>query len=314
LPDYWKKFDLIEYKVVDYKGDTILTQGFPIQRAGGSAEVQHLKELSAADNLSFSKENGVVVVKGGKSEWKFELSTGKLLSCVESGVEMPLKNGPEMSVGNYNVKDVVWNETTKTLAFITDRWMKKLNWQFLNGGWLKLSYACAANGDKYEGLGVSFSLPESEMKAIQYKGYGPYRVWKNRMNGNAFGYFSKNYNQTQTGYKGFEYPEFAGYHKGFYSGSLQLKTGKLDLVIGSDDVFLRLGTPQYPETRNSKNVRPWFPKGDIGFMQAIPAIGDKFITAEELSPSGAKNQFFNDRDAMTWGAEVWFRFVPATKP
>ena len=47
--------------------------------------------------------------------------------------------------------------------------------------------------------GVNFSFPENRYKGVEYMGDGPYRVWKNRMKGNQFGIWNKNYNNTETG-------------------------------------------------------------------------------------------------------------------
>ena len=62
---------------------------------------------------------------------------------------------------------------------------------------MEVNYFPAAYFTNY--VGVNFSFPENEIKAVDYMGNGPYRVWKNRMKGNQFGIWQKTYNNTETG-------------------------------------------------------------------------------------------------------------------
>ena len=46
------------------------------------------------------------------------------------------------------------------------------------------------------------------------------------------------------------------------------------------DLYLRIGTPRF----SLVNTSPDFPAGDLSFLHAIPAIGQKFIAPENNGP------------------------------
>lgn len=58
-------------------------------------------------------------------------------------------------------------------------------------------------------------------------------------------------------------------------------------------MFLQMLAPRAPKYAGNGYTVPPFPKSDIGFMHAIPAIGTKFQKPEQLGPSGQKNMQLN---------------------
>jgi hypothetical protein len=93
-----------------------------------------------------------------------------------------------------------------------------LQWTVYPGGWVRMEVKYFPLAYFTNFVGVNFSFPEEQIKSVTYMGYGPYRVWKNRMKGNQFGVWNKKYNNTETGEYPWIYPEFKGYHAGFYGG------------------------------------------------------------------------------------------------
>jgi hypothetical protein len=123
-------------------------------------------------------------------------------------------------------------------------------------------------------------------------GYGPYRVWKNRMMGNKFGIWNKPYNNTETGESPWIYPEFKGYYSNMYACKFLTSAQSFTVYTDNEDLFLRLFTPA-SKTDKWHNYEPKFPSGDISFMQAIPAIGTKTQRPETTGPMGEKNIFYD---------------------
>jgi len=76
-------------------------------------------------------------------------------------------------------------------------------------------------------------------------GNGPFRVWKNRMKGNQFGVWQKEYNTTETGEIPFLYPEFKGYHSNMYWCKFIGKEKAFTVVTENEDIFFRLFTPAF---------------------------------------------------------------------
>ncbi|MBC7904754.1 MAG: glycoside hydrolase family 2, partial [Gemmatimonadaceae bacterium] len=153
-------------------------------------------------------------------------------------------------------------------------------------------------------LGISFHFPEEKITGMQWMGRGPYRVWKNRLKGQQFGIWEKAYNNTVTG-ETWQYPEFKGWHSDMYW--VKIKNAESDFTIYTDhqNVFLQMLQPQKPKAARNEHTSPKFAAGNIGFMNAISAIGTKFQAAELLGPQSQKNMQLNY--AMISGA-LYFDF------
>ena len=158
-------------------------------------------------------------------------------------------------------------------------------------GWLKMEIDYFAPDYEYNLLGINFSYPEKLVKGIRWMGNGPYRVWKNRMQGVTMGVWDKAYNNTITGQGECIYPEFKGYFSGFYWMRMETTEQPFTVVCANGDVYLRLFTPADPV--KTYNTAPAFPGGNISFMQGIPGIGTKSQKPEKLGPSGEKNMYYD---------------------
>lgn len=183
-----------------------------------------------------------------------------------------------------------------------------VRWTFYPDGWLRLE-AKYDPPSKTTFTGISFSYPESQVKGIRWMGYGPYRVWKNRMKGNSLDVWEKSYNNTVTGESGYLYPEFKGYHKGFYWVTIQSKEQNFNIICDQEDIFLRMFTPASPKgLSNAERIAPSFPAGDISFMHGINPIGTKIWNPENLGPMSQKNAFSNRRKEYTKDITLYFNF------
>ena len=82
--------------------------------------------------------------------------------------------------------------------------LQQVTYRFLGDGGLYMNVEYDFNG-VVDLMGICFDYPEQQVKSKQWVGKGPYRVWKNRMEGPQYGYWQNNYNDPIPG-ESFEYP------------------------------------------------------------------------------------------------------------
>ncbi len=157
------------------------------------------------------------------------------------------------------------------------------HWTILDSCRLKLEYSCDPTLQK-DVVGVAFDYPETQMLEKTWLGDGPYRVWRNRLKGNTLGVWKTAFNTTETGYKDWIYPEFAGYFANVRWLRLTTTEGALTLMIPDDNTFVRVGTPQMPSAKLSVKAAMTFPPGNLAVLRDIPAIGNKFHSASQTGP------------------------------
>ena len=78
------------------------------------------------------------------------------------------------------------------------------------------------------------------------------------------------------------YPEFQGFFAGLRWARFDTDAGALTLTTPTPGLLLRVGTPRSDHQHTSVE----FPAGDVSLMHAIPAIGSKFLFADQLGPTG----------------------------
>lgn len=187
--------------------------------------------------------------------------------------------------------------------------INKINWYKLTDGRLLLDAhildnernASLTDESKWQ-IGLSMRYPESEVDSVRWLGRGPYRVWKNRLQGQQFGLWSLAYNNTITGqYNSYDppkYPEFKGYRSDmrwmeiYHKGKVAMKVSTL-----TEGLYFRLFTPEeaVDETpgemggmdegkKKQERTMIDFPKGDISFLLSIPPMRS-YKPLEQLGPS-----------------------------
>jgi hypothetical protein len=156
-------------------------------------------------------------------------------------------------------------------------------WRLRPDGWVRLLYRYTITGTQ-SWFGITFDYPQTNVTALRWLGQGPYRVWKNRLAGQEVAVHFKTVNNTDTG-KQWEYPEFPGYHGQFYWAVIATRQQPFTVLTATSNLFLRMLTPPVAST-GRPGVCPVFPPGDISFLHAINAMGNKFDLAEMTGPSG----------------------------
>ncbi|HEV8273979.1 MAG TPA: glycoside hydrolase family 2 TIM barrel-domain containing protein [Chitinophagaceae bacterium] len=294
LPASWNKFDVLYVTAKDAFKREVFTWSFPIKMPEKIAGIIVKKQGEAAvtikeiDSLFNIKANGVDIV--------INKNSGRLIEIKNTKGDIPFTNGPVLQEGENNFQNFKHRFDGKNLViestFDRKNSYNRLQWTIYPSGWIKLQVNYFPSAYFTNMVGVNFSFPEAQIKSVDYIGNGPYRVWKNRMAGTAFGQWHKDYNNTETGEAPWIYPEFKGYYSDFYKGTFITTNNQFTVVTETEDVFMRLFTPVW-KTDQWHNYEPIFPSGDISFMQGISSIGTKTQRNETTGPMGLKNIFYD---------------------
>jgi len=299
LPNGWRGYDVVYLTAYDPYGRLINTWSWPISRPDVIAG--RLVDTVGRGDVGAGEEGGDYVLNAGGVNVRLSGKSGMLLEVRNGKGVVPFANGPVLSAGTAEPLKVVSrkegaNQVVEAL-FAEKALCQGLKWTMYPSGWLKMEVRYFPTDYEFDLAGVNFSCPEKDaagavqVKGIRWMGNGPYRVWKNRMEGGNLGVWNKAYNNTITGQAPYVYPEFKGYFSNFYWMRLETAGQPVTVVCGNEDVFLRLYTPANPF--KTYNVAPIFPGGDISFMHGIPAIGTKSQKPENMGPSGKKNMYYD---------------------
>ncbi len=168
--------------------------------------------------------------------------------------------------------------------------LEKVRWTMYPGGWIEMTYSYSLQGI-YDFAGISFDFEEGNVMSARWLGEGPYRVWKNRMQGGTLDVWEKAYNNTMAGMYPWNFPEFKGYYAGVNWMELNTLDGKILVACPENDLFVRLFRfHAFPEP----TLSPELPPGDLSFLDAIPPVGTKMSTrlnasAGSTGPHGNPN-------------------------
>lgn len=293
LPVRFFENDVLYITATDPHGREIYTWSWPIKSAQAIAD----------EFISGEKAGKIRMVEDAVSlnaqindlAFRWDKKTG-FLSGVKNGYQsVRFAHGPVLATGNAEFQEIknYSDGDNQVIECIYKGDLKKVIWTVLPSGWLKLEVTYKA---PYETkfMGISFDYPEDQVKGVRWMGYGPYRVWKNRMKGNSLNVWEKAYNNTITG-ESWQYPEFKGYHRNFNWATIESKERNFTVVCPDEDVFLRLFTPEKPKGANNDNTSPEFPSGNISFLHAINPIGTKFTRPETMGPMSQPNMYSNEK-------------------
>ncbi len=293
LPPNWRRYDVLYVTAFGPDQKELFTWSFPITQP--SQVVAGLMATKGGSKATVQEMDSLYTVTANGVQLQFSKASGLLKDVRNSGGVIPFNNGPVLpdAVNNFGSFSHRFVGDTLLIASTFDR--KKsyntLQWTFYPSGLVKMEVQYFPDAYFTWFNGVNFSFPEKEIKGVEYMGDGPYRVWKNRLKGNAFGWWKKEYNNTETG-EGWKYPEFKGYHSNLYWVRFITAGQPFTVYTETEDLFLRLFTPS-PKTDQWHNYEPLFPSGDISFLQGIPSIGTKTQRAETTGPMGSKNIFYD---------------------
>lgn len=295
LPEDWATFDALYLTAKSPEGKEIYTWSYPIKLPFENAQQAVVKTGNQKINLKETASNYEVSANG--INISIDKNSGLLQKVSNRKGTIPFNNGPILQEGENNFKGFTVKQTADSLV-IASTFDKKasyntLQWVVYPSGWVKMQVKYFPSSYFTTFVGCNFSYPESEIKGVEFKGRGPYRVWKNRMKGTSLGVFDKTYNTSATGEPPFDYPEFKGYYSNLYWAIFKGKSQDFKVVTDHEDIFLRLFTPKKSKDTEYDNLSPTFPNGDISFMNAISAIGTKTQKPETTGPMGMKNIYYD---------------------
>jgi hypothetical protein len=250
LPADWKNADALAITAHDPHGRELWTWVYPLLPPN--------KFVPAGSPLAATTADGELQLKNGDTEARVNSSTGQLLGVKAGGKNFSLTSAP----------------------------IAKARWTMLDSGWLRLDYSVNP-AVQTNVVGVAFDYPEGKMLKKTWLGGGPYRVWRNRLKGPTFGVWETACNTTETGYKDWIYPEFAGYFANVRWLRLTTTEGTMTMTIPDEKTFMRVGMPKFPPAKLAGKTMVDCPPGNLAVVRDIPAIGSKFSTAPQGGPQGS---------------------------
>ncbi|UOG73279.1 glycoside hydrolase family 2 [Hymenobacter tibetensis] len=292
LPKNWQDYDALVLSAFDpqknlvYKwtwktGDNTrllrnILPGTEKQPTVAATETDSTLTLQAAGiTVSFNKKTGEIQdVKGNSGD---KLSFGKgpvLVSGNATFTSLKRRTEPDGEVVE--------------MSYQGD--LKSVRWKMDGNGWLRLDYEYAVNGD-LPFTGISFTYPENYVLGAKWLGKGPYRVWKNRMQGVGESVWENAYNNTQTGAAPWIYPEFKGYFADITWMEMNTVEGKFLVASPDKGLFVRLF-----DFYGLSGVKPYpsLPVGNLSFLETIPPLGTKLAlnidaNTKNLGPNSELN-------------------------
>lgn len=296
LPANFSDYDLLSLTAYDNQNREVYTWSFPVHRADEqrpAAADAPVVEFDEAGLLSrVTRSDGTIIPLGqGPLPVGFKAELRRWTERAEA-------DGTRVWVGKYagGIDSIVWRLTPDGLLHMDATLLNDERGHGYDGDFLL--------GTAGQKLGLTFSYPDSLCTGMTWVGRGPYRVWKNRIRGQEFGQWHKDYNNTVTGQYGTAqsvvYPEFKGYHSDLRWARLEGARG-FKVYSLTEGLFLRLFTPDEPSARISntemggkvevlavqqkkpERTMVSFPEGDISFLLEIPAMRS-YKPIEQLGP------------------------------
>lgn len=302
LPENWMEADVLYVEAFDPKGRLVNKWSWPVKSPDKYASELLDSEVSIQVMVQVEETDQLIILESSGVRAEFAKKDGKLSAVTAGSHVFPLSDGPEFIENGIQLTSLRHFEDGGSHHVVaTYENQSELKWSMGPGGLLdmNLSYQPVA-GYSTNGWyliphsGAAFSFPEDQLISVKYMGKGPYRVWKNRRKGVSFNVWEKKYNNTITGFSGFEYPEFKGYYSDLYWARFTDKQDRSFIVYSkTKDVYLKLYNPE--EAENPAHTTIEHPMGDISFMLGIPAIGTKFKNADLLGPQSQVYKYMGRR-------------------
>ncbi|WP_329236401.1 NEW3 domain-containing protein [Actinoallomurus sp. NBC_01490] len=302
-----KRSDALALTAVDPAGREVCSWVWPITRA---ADLKDRIVSAGTGAVTATETPDAITMTASGTEVTISKRTGLLTGVRKDGSALSLTNGPVATAGNPALSGITHRQDGTAHVVQADFAgdLSYVTWRMLASGWLRMEYRYRVTDDR-DFSGVSFDYPENQVGAVKWLGKGPYRVWKNRMQGPVTDTWYKKYNDTSTGADlwradHWKYPEFKGYHAATCWAVLNAREGDITMVA-EEDMFLRLYTPLFGP--NPGHATAAFPGGNISFLDGIAPIGDKNHEPPQTGPSGQPNSGAGD-----YRRAVWFSFERKT--
>ncbi len=272
LPNDWKNYDALLLTATDQHGEEIYTWSWRIK--SNASILAEVLPIQTATTVDLQEDSANYILKANGISAFISKKTGLLAELANDySMKLSFQNGPVLVDGASTLKssELYSDGDKRGIAFSFDGSLDYIRWTMQPDGWLKLEYAYHSEGN-VPFAGVSFDFPENYAISVKWLGNGPYRVWKNRMQGVTRNTWENMYNDSKAGIGPWTFPEFKGYFSDVSWMQFNTTQGKFLVATAQDDLFVRLfdfygisGPKGYPA----------LPTGNISFLDAIPPIGTK---------------------------------------
>lgn len=305
LPADWKNADALLLTVMDNFNREIYTWSWKIKP--GKALIKNLLTVDGTEDIDVTETDSSLTLAAGKVSITVDKANGLLTHIGNvSRAGSHFRNGPVLCAGGASFAGLKHfaEEDGYVVEMEFKGEMKQVRWKLFKNGWLELNYSYSLKG-MFNMAGISFDFPEEHVLSVKWLGNGPYRVWKNRMQGVTYNVWEKAYNNTITGTFPWLYPEFNGYYSDVAWIELNTVEGRLLVAGDEDDLFVRLfdfhGLP-------GLTPHPDLPPGDISFLDRIPPIGTKMSTQINSKPSKLGPESFGNEVDDLFERTLYFYF------
>lgn len=305
LPKDWNTSDALYLTATGPDRKEIFTWSWPIKDPAAFTAASIKKQpVDAPVKIVDAKDT--VTITNGNVQLYFNKKTGYLEGVKRNDTILSLSGGPALAGKDQNLDR--FDVTKQDEHYIVeadykgkDSWLKA-KWTITPGMPVKLSYSYSQRGEA-DYMGITFNYPEKDVTGMRWLGRGPYHVWKNRLKGLKLSVWEKSYNNTITG-ENWSYPEFKGNHQNIYWVTVHNREMPFTVYTENKNMFFQMLKTGDPKGAGNNNTTVNYPLGDLGFMNAIQAIGTKFHKAEDMGPQGQKNTLLNG----PYEGTLWFDF------
>ena len=283
--------DVLYVTILNAAGDTVIHRSWA-SRTGK----QNLPVCSPSTKaVEVTENDNLLSISCAGISYAFDKTTGFLTQVNNGKKVLSISGGPALAGAEATLTGMLYNRQGDSVMLDVNYKITngsyKVQWIFKAGKPAQLNYTYSLKGPQ-DFMGITFNYPEANITGMRWLGQGPYRVWKNRMKGQQYGVWQKDYNNTITG-ESWLYPEFKGWHANVGWVTIQNNEADFTVYTGNENIFLQILQPQKPKGAKNDNTSPPFPAGSIGFMHAISAIGTKFQPAEVMGPQSQKSMQLN---------------------
>jgi hypothetical protein len=250
-------------------------------------------------------------ITSGECLFIIDKKTGLLRGVECAGQKFSFENGPIATTGKPALKSLAhkMNDGVLQVTASFKQGFSQIGWSFCGENGVECNYIYPAEG-KLDYSGVTFDYPEGLVRGKKWLGDGPFRVWKNRRAGVTFNVWENKYNNTITGYSGFDYPEFKGCFANVLWLQLDTEEGPITIVPGNSSTFVQVLTPEFPPRELEGETKVNLPRCGIALLDAIPPVGSKFKTAATTGPHGQQSEAFDGYS--TGSVKFYFGELPTT--
>jgi hypothetical protein len=309
LPSGWRGHDALELTAWDHTGRELYTWRWMLRSPADIAKriisaapassassavaagpaVSASSSVSAASSPSLRDVGDTLVLEAAGTEITIEKATARIARVRRNGNVVSITNGPRLVAGEATLKELkrsVDPDGTQVVEATFDGALRLLRWRLRASGWLSLDYRLKPQAGPQPYVGLTFDYPEANVTGLRWLGRGPYRVWRNRLDGVEFDVWDEAANEGVTGAV-WQYPEFRGHHADLYWATLATTEQPITIVSETEGLFLRVLTPAFP--KDARETAVPFPPGDLSILHAIAAVGGKFQPATAFGPSSQPN-------------------------